>query len=140
MIREKVFKKVLAFSTKEFREFSTASLITRSTNDIQQIQQLITMLFRVVVYAPIMGIGGFVRLLAGGNTSMAWIIGLAIFCIIVITRIYSKTLNNAPKIKAPPNIIQLNLFKLSLLFNNHWLPTRRTAKSTARPSVTRSFT
>ena len=62
-LREKVFKKVLSFSNKELNEFSTASLITRSTNDIQQIQQLITMLFRVVVYAPIIGIGGFVKVL-----------------------------------------------------------------------------
>jgi len=55
-LRDKVFKKVIGFSTKEFREFSTASLITRSTNDIQQIQGLIGMLFRVIVYAPIIGI------------------------------------------------------------------------------------
>ena len=60
-LREKVFNKVLSFSNKELREFSTASLITRSTNDIQQIQQLMSMLFRTVVYAPIIGIGGFTR-------------------------------------------------------------------------------
>ena len=83
-LRDKVFKKVLSFSTKEFNEFSTASLITRSTNDIQQIQMLITMLFRVVVYAPIIGIGGFIRVLTNSDTSMAWIIGLAILCIIGI--------------------------------------------------------
>ena len=58
-LREKVFKKVLRFSNKEFSEYSTASLITRSTNDIQQIQGLIAILFRVLVYAPIKGIGGF---------------------------------------------------------------------------------
>ena len=57
-LRNKVFKKVLGFSIEEFKAFSTASLITRSTNDIQQIQNLIAMLFRVVVYAPIVGIGG----------------------------------------------------------------------------------
>ena len=83
-LRDLVFKKVLSFSTKEFREFSTASLITRSTNDIQQIQQLITMLFRVVVYAPIIGIGGFIHVLTKSQTSMAWIIGLAILCILAI--------------------------------------------------------
>ena len=55
-LREKVFKKVLSFSNKEFSEYSTASLITRSTNDIQQIQGLIAILFRVLVYAPIIGI------------------------------------------------------------------------------------
>ena len=83
-LRDKVFKKVLGFSIEEFKNFSTASLITRSTNDIQQIQNLITMLFRVVVYAPIVGIGGFIRVLNRSNTSMAWIIGLAILCIIGI--------------------------------------------------------
>ena len=62
-LRDKVFKKVLGFSIEEFKNFSTASLITRSTNDIQQIQNLITMLFRVVVYAPIVGIGGFISCL-----------------------------------------------------------------------------
>ena len=62
-LREKLFKKVLSFSTAEFNKFSTASLITRSTNDVQQIQQLITMLFRVLVYAPIMGIGGVLRVI-----------------------------------------------------------------------------
>lgn len=83
-LRDKVFKKVLSFSTKEFNEFSTASLITRSTNDIQQIQMLITLLFRVVVYAPIIGIGGVVRVLTRSDSSMAWIIGFAILCIILI--------------------------------------------------------
>ena len=83
-LRDKVFKKVLSFSTAELREFSTASLITRSTNDVQQIQQLITLLFRVVVYAPIIGIGGFVKVLTTSNNSMAWIIGVAIFAILVV--------------------------------------------------------
>ena len=83
-LRDKVFKKVLSFSTAELREFSTASLITRSTNDIQQIQQLITMLFRVVVYAPIIGIGGFVKVLTTSDNSMAWIIGVAILAILFI--------------------------------------------------------
>jgi len=113
-LREKVFKKVLAFSTKEFREFSTASLITRSTNDIQQIQHLIAMLFRVVVYAPIMGIGGFLRLLAGGNTSMAWIIGLAIFCIIII--ILTLFILAMPKFKKLQSLVdKLNLVSREIL-------------------------
>ena len=86
-LREKVFEKVLNFSRKEFRDFSTASLITRSTNDIQQIQQLIAMLFRVVVYAPIIGIGGLIRVIQNSNTSMAWIIGLAILLILGIVLI-----------------------------------------------------
>ena len=83
-LREKVFKKVLSFSNKEFSEYSTASLITRSTNDIQQIQNLIGMLFRVVVYAPIIGIGGFLRVLRQSDNSMAWIIGVAILAILFV--------------------------------------------------------
>ncbi len=83
-LRDKIFKKVLSFSTSEFKQFSTASLITRSTNDIQQIQMLMTMLFRVVVYAPIIGIGGFFMVLANSNMSMAWIIGLAVVAVIFV--------------------------------------------------------
>ena len=83
-LRERVFKKVLSFSNKEFSEYSTASLITRSTNDIQQIQGLIGMLFRVVVYAPIIGVGGFLRVLRQSNNSMAWIIGVAILAILFV--------------------------------------------------------
>ncbi len=83
-LRDKVFKKVINFSNKELSEFSTASLITRSTNDIQQIQQLMTMLFRVVVYAPIIGIGGFIKVLTNSDNQMAWIVGVAILAILVI--------------------------------------------------------
>ena len=83
-LRDKVFKKVLSFSNKELSEFSTASLITRSTNDIQQIQQLITMLFRVVVYAPIIGVGGFVKVLTNSDNQMAWIIGVAILAVLFV--------------------------------------------------------
>ena len=83
-LREKVFNKVLSFSNKELREFSTASLITRSTNDVQQIQQLMAMLFRTVVYAPIIGIGGTIKVLTESNSSMAWIIGLAVITIMIV--------------------------------------------------------
>ena len=83
-LREKIFTKVLTFSNKELNQYSTASLITRNTNDIQQIQQLITMLFRVVVYAPIIGIGGFVKVLTSSDNSMAWIIGVAIVAILFV--------------------------------------------------------
>ena len=83
-LREKVFVKVLKFSNKEFSEYSTASLITRSTNDIQQIQNLIAMLFRTLIYAPIMGVGGFIKVLQQSDNSMAWIIGVAIFVILLI--------------------------------------------------------
>ena len=83
-LRDKVFNKVMKFSNAELTEFSTASLITRSTNDVQQIQQLIAILFRVVVYAPIIGIGGFVKVLTSSDSSMAWIIGVAIIAILFV--------------------------------------------------------
>jgi len=83
-LREKVFSKVLKFSHEEMNKFSTASLITRSTNDVQQIQQFVSMSFRVVVYAPIIGIGGFIKVLTNTDNSMAWIIGLAILLITFI--------------------------------------------------------
>ena len=82
-LREKVFSKVIRFSNKELREFSTASLITRSTNDVQQIQQLLSMLFRTVIYAPIIGIGGTIKVLNQSNSSMAWIIVGSILAILV---------------------------------------------------------
>ena len=86
-LREEVFEKVLKYSNKEFREFSTASLITRSTNDIQQIQGMIQVLFRTVVFAPIMGIGGLIRVITKSSTSMIWIIGFAILCILTVVLI-----------------------------------------------------
>ncbi len=113
-LREKVFKKVLGFSTKEFTNFSTASLITRSTNDIQQIQMLISMLFRVVVYAPIIGVGGFIRVLTNSNTSMAWIIGFAILCIVGIILVLFVVA--MPKFKKLQELIdKLNLVSREIL-------------------------
>ena len=84
LLREKVFKKVVSFSTKELREFSTASLITRSTNDISQIQQMVSMMFRVIVYAPVIGIGGFIKVLTNNDNSMAWIIGVGLLAILFV--------------------------------------------------------
>ena len=113
-LRDKVFKKVLQFTRKEFNEFSTASLITRSTNDIQQIQMLITMLFRVVVYAPIMGVGGFIRVLTRSNNSMAWVIGFAIACIMAIVLILFIVA--MPKFKKLQDLIdRLNLVSREIL-------------------------
>ncbi|HSQ90434.1 ABC transporter permease, partial [Romboutsia sp.] len=80
-MRKDVFGKVVGFSSIEFDKFSTASLITRSTNDIQQIQMLMVMLVRMVFYAPILGIGGVIKVL-DTDTSMAWIIGVAIIAIV----------------------------------------------------------
>lgn len=113
-LRNKVLKKVLGFSIEEFKAFSTASLITRSTNDIQQIQNLIAMLFRVVVYAPIVGIGGFIRVLNNSHTSMAWIIGLAILCILGI--ILTLFIIAMPKFKKLQELVdRLNLVAREIL-------------------------
>lgn len=82
-LRSRIFKKVVYFSNAELDKFSTASLITRSTNDIQQIQTVTVLLLRMVLYAPILGIGGIIKVMKT-NTSMGWIIGIAV---IVITAI-----------------------------------------------------
>lgn len=82
-LRHKVFQKVTAFSGAEFDKFSTASLITRSTNDIQQIQTLMIVMFRIVFYAPILGVGGVIRAL-NTNVSMAWIVGLGVVAITIL--------------------------------------------------------
>ena len=80
-IRSDVFRKVTGFTNAEFDRFSTASLITRSTNDITQVQMLITMGLRIVCYAPIIGIGGTVMALRK-STSMAWVLALAVVLIL----------------------------------------------------------
>ena len=82
-LRNAVYRKVITFSSKEYHKFSTASLITRCTNDIQQVQQVMTMLFRIVLYAPILGIGGVIRVLKT-DSSMTWILGLAVGLILVV--------------------------------------------------------
>lgn len=113
-LREKVFKKVLSFSTEEFNGFSTASLITRTTNDIQQIQMLLTILFRVIVYAPIIAIGGFIRVLFNSDASMAWIIGLAVVCIIII--VLTLMIVALPKFKILQKLVdKLNLVSREIL-------------------------
>ena len=83
VLRKDVFQKVVYFSNNEFNKFSTASLITRTTNDIQQVQTLLVMLLRMVFYAPILGVGGFLRVL-NTNRSMSWVIGVALLAIIVV--------------------------------------------------------
>ena len=85
-IRSDVFKKVVDFSNVEFEKFSTASLITRSTNDVQQIQMFMVMFIRIVLYAPILGAGGVLKIL-NTDTSMAWIIGLALAAIITVVSV-----------------------------------------------------
>lgn len=80
-LRDKIFKRVVRFSNAEMDRFSTASLITRSTNDIQQIQMVSTMLLRIVAYAPILGIGGVLKVMKTG-AGMGWVIALAIIVIL----------------------------------------------------------
>ena len=80
-LRDKVFKRVVRFSNAEMDRFSTASLITRSTNDIQQIQMVSPMLLRIVAYAPILGIGGVLKVMKTG-AGMGWVIALAIIVIL----------------------------------------------------------
>ncbi len=82
-LRRSVFTKVESFSNTEFDRFSTASLITRSTNDITQIQMVVIMVMRMVFYAPLIGVGGIIRAL-GKNTSMWWIIALAVIVLVSI--------------------------------------------------------
>ena len=113
-LREKIFKKVLTFSRAEINQFSTASLITRSTNDVQQIQQLLTMLFRVVVYAPIIGIGGILRVVRTSTTSMAWVIALAVF--LIIATVLILFIVAMPKFKKMQDLIdRLNLVSREIL-------------------------
>jgi len=112
-LRGHVFRKVVSFSHTEFDKFSTASLITRSTNDIQQIQILMVMLLRIVFYAPILGIGGVLKVLNSGF-SMAWIIGvaLAVILIVVIT-MFSVVM---PKFKLVQKFVdRLNLITREIL-------------------------
>ena len=82
-LRGQVFRKVVSFSNNEFDHFSTASLITRSTNDVQQVQMFTVFLLRIVFFAPILGIGGVIKVLKT-NTSMAWIIAVAVMAILTL--------------------------------------------------------
>ena len=85
-LREKMFTKVISFSNSEFNKFSTASLITRSTNDIEQIQTLMVPMLRIIFYAPILGIGGVIRAL-NTNTSMAWVVGIGVVAILIVVAV-----------------------------------------------------
>ena len=82
-LREKVFNKVIAFSDAEINKFSTASLITRSTNDVQQIQMVTVMMLRMVLYAPILSIGGIVKVVENG-AGMGWVIFIGIAAVVIL--------------------------------------------------------
>lgn len=88
-LRSAVYRKVVGFSGAEYNRFSTASLITRSTNDIQQIQLMTAMIFRIALYAPILGIGGVLKVL-GTDASMSWIIALAVLLILLVIGVLFK--------------------------------------------------
>lgn len=112
-VREDVYKKVVSFSNAEFNKFSTASLITRSTNDVQQIQMVMSMIFRIVLYAPILGIGGFMKVL-NTNTSMAWIIGVAVGAILLVVLVLFAVA--MPKFKMLQTLIdRMNLVTREIL-------------------------
>ena len=89
-LRSSLFNKVEHFSHAEFDRFSTSSLITRTTNDITQVQTLIVMMIRMVFYAPIMGVGGVIHALAK-STSMSWIIALAVVCMLLLIMVVFVT-------------------------------------------------
>lgn len=106
-LRKDVFNKVVRFSNAEFDEFSTASLITRTTNDIQQIIMLIVMGLRIVFYAPILGVGGVIKVINTG-ASMGWVIGVAVISILLLVIVlFSFAM---PKFKSVQKLVdRLNL-------------------------------
>ncbi|MCH5323648.1 MAG: ABC transporter ATP-binding protein [Eubacterium sp.] len=112
-LRGRIFRKVVSFSGAEIEKFSTASLITRSTNDIMQIQMVTVMILRMVLYAPILGIGGIFKVLSI-RTDMAWIIGiavLAIFCVVIVLMVVAL-----PKFKIMQSLVdRLNLVAREIL-------------------------
>lgn len=112
-LRERVFTKVVSFSHAEMEQFSTASLITRSTNDIQQVQMVVVMLLRMVVYAPIIGIGGVVKVL-GTRTGMGWIIVVAVAMIMALVAVLMVVA--MPKFKKMQTLVdRLNLVSREIL-------------------------
>ena len=88
-LRGDIYSKVMGFSSNEYHKFSTASLITRSTNDVQQVQQVMTMTFRILLYAPILGIGGVIKVL-NTDASMTWILGIAVALILLVILVLFK--------------------------------------------------
>jgi len=107
-LKSRIFKKVVSFSNLELDKFSTASLITRSTNDVGQVQLLIVLLLRAVVYAPILGIGGIIKILTT-NASLAWIVGVTV--VVAITSLVTLFAIVFPKF----NLMQKLVDKLNLV-------------------------
>lgn len=112
-LREKTFSKVVGFSNAEINKFSTASLITRSTNDIQQIQMVTTMMLRMVLYAPIVGIGGIIKV-AQTKSGMEWVIAIAVVAIMVF--IFTLVGIAMPKFKIMQTLVdKVNLVSREIL-------------------------
>ena len=112
-LRQQIFTRVEGFSNTEFDKFSTASLITRSTNDITQIQMLLVMLFRIIFYAPILGIGGIIKVI-GTEVSMTWIIAVAVVGILSLIGV--MLIIALPKFKTVQKLVdKLNLVMRQIL-------------------------
>ena len=112
-LRNGVYRKVISFSGEELNHFSTASLITRSTNDIQQVQLVFAMIFRIILYAPILGVGGVLKVLQT-DVSMTWILGVAVVAILILVGFLFAVA--MPKFKALQyRIDELNLVSREIL-------------------------
>jgi len=112
-LKSRIFKKVVSFSNLELDKFSTASLITRSTNDVGQVQLLIVLLLRAVVYAPILGIGGIIKILTT-NASLAWIVGVTV--VVAITSLVTLFAIVFPKFSLMQKLVdKLNLVTREIL-------------------------
>ena len=112
-LRNGVYRKVISFSGEELNHFSTASLITRSTNDIQQVQLVFAMIFRIILYAPILGVGGVLKVLQT-DVSMTWILGVAVVAILLLVGFLFAVA--MPKFKALQyRIDELNLVSREIL-------------------------
>lgn len=112
-LREQIFTKVISFSDNEINKFSTASLITRSTNDVQQIQMVTVMLLRMVLYAPILAVGGIIKVINTG-AHMGWIIVIAVIAIIVL--IGTLMVIAMPKFKSMQKLVdRVNLVSREIL-------------------------
>ena len=112
-LRSNVFRKVLSFTNKEMDQFSTASLITRSTNDIQQVQMLIVMLIRIVIYSPILAVGGIIKVIQT-NTSMTWILAVGVGAIFLL--IGTLMIIAMPKFKIMQKLVdRINLVMREIL-------------------------
>ena len=111
-LRKRIFDKVSSFSNAEFDKFSTASLITRSTNDVMQVQTLMVIMIRMVFYAPIMGVGGVIKVL-DNNSSMSWIIALAVGILIVLISVMFAI--SMPKFK----LVQKLLDKVNMVMREN---------------------